>query len=372
VSPPQQPPTVSVIMPAYNAERTLDAAMRSVLAQTLQDLELVVVLNGITDASTDIARAIAAQDARVRLIARSEAGANAALRSAVDAARGKFVAVLDSDDVAHQDRLAAQVAFLAAHPDVGLVGSWARRIDTQGRPLELARMPTRRQGLMRLLEHECLMYHSAIMVRRELLDQVGGYSVGFECAPDFDLYLKLLDAGVAIDNSPAALVDYRVVATGITQSRGAEQRQEAELAVARSRLRGIGVGSTALDDAGRDPADLLPLIPEGEMLGLRLRLSGFDGDRIVGLDPDGLEEVHHAVLPSFADRRRDADLSLLAYRLAVAFRGQRRFIRASGWYTRSHRADPQLFRIRLARTMRAAVGALGERRASTVRRVRPS
>ena len=356
--PSKEGPRVSVIMPTYNAERTLEAAMRSVLAQTLDDLELIVVLNGITDASTDIARAIATDDSRVRLIERSQAGANAALRAAVEAARGEFVAVLDADDVARPGRLAAQVAHLAAHPEVGLVGAWAQRVDMEGDPLGLARMPTRAQGLRDLLRHECLMYHSTVMVRREALEQDGGYSIGFECAPDFDLYLKLLEAGVVIDNIPTALIDYRVVPTGITQSRGSAQRQEAELAVARSRLRSVGVTEQALDAAGTSPLDLLPLVPAGTLPGLRLRLTGFDGDRIAALDRNELEAAHRQALPGFGRGQRDADLSLLAYRMAVAFRHQRRIGRSLRWYARSYRADPRLFRVLVARTVRSVLSPL--------------
>jgi hypothetical protein len=351
-------PHVSVIMPTYNAERTLEQAMRSVLSQTFTDLELIVVLNGITDASTDIARAVAGDDDRVRLIERSEAGYNAALRTAADAATGELVAVLDADDVAHADRLAVEVAHLAAHPEVGLVGSWARRIDMDGRVLGVARMPTRREGLMALLRHECLMYHPTVMMRRSHLLAVGGYGEGFECAPDFDLYLRLLEAGVVIDNIPRPLIDYRVVSTGITQSRGTQQRQEAELAVARSRLRSVGVAPAALAAAGSVPTDLVPLIPDGALPGLRLRLTGFDGDRIAALDRSGLEAAHRAALPVFAARRRDADLSLVAYRLASASRQQRRLLRAAGWYRRSWRADPRLFRVLLVRTVRAATSGL--------------
>jgi hypothetical protein len=361
-------PRVSVIMPTYNAARTLEQAMRSILSQTLTDLELIVVLNGITDTSTDIARAIADDDDRVRLIERSEASSNAALRTAVDAATGELVAVLDADDVAHADRLAVQAAHLAAHPEVGLVGGWARRIDMDGGVLGLARMPTRREGLMALLQHECLMYHSTIMVRRSHLLAVGGYAEGFECAPDFDLYLRLLEAGVVIDNLPRPLIDYRVVPTGITHSRGAQQRQEAELAVARSRLRGVGLTPVAVAAAGSVPSELVPLIPAGALPGLRLRLVGFDGDRIGSLDRPGLEAAHRAALPSFAARhdhvRHDSDLCLLAYRMAVAFRHQRRPIRAAAWYRRSRRADPLLFRVLVLRTVRAAVAALREPRAS--------
>ena len=250
------------------------------------------------------------------------------------------------------------MAHLAAHPEVGLVGAWAQRVDMEGDPLGLARMPTRAQGLRDLLRHECLMYHSTVMVRREVLEQVGGYSIGFECAPDFDLYLKLLEAGVVIDNIPTALIDYRVVPTGITQSRGAAQRQEAELAVARSRLRSVGVTEQDLGAAGTSPLDLLPLVPAGTLPGLRLRLTGFDGDRIAALDRDELEAAHRQALPGFGRGQRDADLSLLAYRMAVAFRHQRRIGRSLRWYARSYRADPRLFRVLVARTVRSVLSPL--------------
>jgi cellulose synthase/poly-beta-1,6-N-acetylglucosamine synthase-like glycosyltransferase len=351
-------PTVSVIMPVHDAERYLGAAIDSIRSQTFEDLELIVSLNGITDSSTDIARAAAAEDERVRLLEREEPGLVAALNAGLAAAHGDLIAVLDADDLARPDRIATQVAFLAANPEVGLVGSWAQTIDTEGRPIRLVPMPTRRQGLELLLEHQCLTWHPSIMVRRRAIDAVGGYRSICELAHDFDLYLRLLGAGIAIDTIPRALVDYRVVPSGITQRRGAEQRRDAEIAVGLHRLAALGVEISADQFTATEPASLIGLIPAGRLQGLRLRLSGLDLDGIAALDAEGLDAARARILPVFATSHRDADLALLAYRLAAAERAQRRWSRALGWYRRSRRADPRLFAVLLARTVRAWIDAV--------------
>ena len=129
-------PRLSVILPVYNGSAFLAEAMESVLNQTFRDFELLV----IDDASTDGSAAVAEQfgDPRVRVI-RQEANRRlpATLNHGLDLARGEWVARMDADDICHPQRFARQVAFLEAHPDHGVVGSWSEDIDEYGKPFPM-------------------------------------------------------------------------------------------------------------------------------------------------------------------------------------------------------------------------------------------
>src|SRR5579871_2870885 len=104
------PPAVSVLLPVYNGERFLAAAVRSVLEQTFSDFELIAIDDGSTDGSRAILEDFARRDARVRVISRPNSGIVGALNDALAQARGEFAARMDADDLCLSGRFAAQVA----------------------------------------------------------------------------------------------------------------------------------------------------------------------------------------------------------------------------------------------------------------------
>jgi glycosyltransferase involved in cell wall biosynthesis len=116
---------ISVILAARNEERLIGRAIRSVLAQTQRELELLVIDNGSTDATIEIAADFARQDPRVRIVHESEPGAYAARNRGVREAAGDLIAIQDADDVSHPERLARLSAHVARHPATVAVGSWA-------------------------------------------------------------------------------------------------------------------------------------------------------------------------------------------------------------------------------------------------------
>src|SRR5712671_4035179 len=119
-------PTVSVIMPAYHAERYLHTAVESVLRQSFSDLELLIVDDGSSDRTVEIARGYAARDARVQVLEQANAGPGPARNAGFRAATGRLFAFLDSDDEWDETFLAEHVAVLAARPDVDVVIGNAR------------------------------------------------------------------------------------------------------------------------------------------------------------------------------------------------------------------------------------------------------
>jgi glycosyltransferase involved in cell wall biosynthesis len=113
-------PAVSVVLPFYNAEKTLERAARSILAQTFADLELIMVNNNSTDQSPMIARAVAETDARVVLIDEHMQGVSYAANTGNAAARGKYIARMDADDVSLPTRIEKQLALLETNPSIGV------------------------------------------------------------------------------------------------------------------------------------------------------------------------------------------------------------------------------------------------------------
>ncbi|MEM5427373.1 glycosyltransferase family 2 protein [Cupriavidus oxalaticus] len=129
-------PTISILLPAWNAEHTLDLALRSLLTQTFEDFEVLVLDDGSTDGTVAVAKGIA--DPRVRVIEDGRRlGLARRLNVGIDMACGRYIARMDADDVSFPERFARQVGFLDAHPDVDLVGCRAVAFRSDGEILGL-------------------------------------------------------------------------------------------------------------------------------------------------------------------------------------------------------------------------------------------
>ncbi len=140
---------VSVVMAVYNAESWLSEAVESVLGQTFGDFEFVVIDDGSIDATPEILRRF--HDPRLRVTRQPQSGQTPALNRALRLSQGALVARMDGDDVALPDRLARQVAFLDAHPDVGLLGTACREISASGAVLRTITPPADDHAVRRLL-----------------------------------------------------------------------------------------------------------------------------------------------------------------------------------------------------------------------------
>ena len=135
-------PVISILLPAYNASRWLDACLSSLLAQSFSSFEIIVVDDGSTDGTADAVLSFAMADARVHLHRMPvNQGIVRALNYGLALCKGDFVARMDADDVAIRDRLLKQHSFLMQRPDVDLIGSQVESIDEEGRVLGLSRQP---------------------------------------------------------------------------------------------------------------------------------------------------------------------------------------------------------------------------------------
>ncbi|HZP37437.1 MAG TPA: glycosyltransferase [Methylomirabilota bacterium] len=213
-------PAVSVLMGVRNGAPWVAQAIESILAQSLGDLELIVVDDGSTD---DTPMLLArTQDPRLAVERQPPSGLTRALGRALARARAPLIARLDADDVARPDRLAEQVAFLARHPEIGLLGSAARVVDAAGREVGEIRPPENDLALRRALIRRNPFVHSSIVARRLLVTRAGGYDPAFAVAQDYDLWLRLAPL-TRLANLSQPLVTRRLLPGRVTAAREDER-----------------------------------------------------------------------------------------------------------------------------------------------------
>jgi glycosyltransferase involved in cell wall biosynthesis len=203
-------PRVSIVMSVYNTDRFLPQALDSILQQTYPDFELIIVDDGSTDASRQIIDRYARQDLRIRTLYSSRnMGLTRSLNKGIKVAEGEFIARQDADDISHPDRLEKQVAYLDAHPKVGLLGTNYFLIDGRGQRTGRSQLPCSDTGIRWNMLFNNVYCHSATMFRRHLLShEKKPYDLRYLYGQDVDLWCRLMRHGQG-GNLPLPLVSLR-------------------------------------------------------------------------------------------------------------------------------------------------------------------
>ncbi|BAT55521.1 glycosyl transferase family 2 [Nostoc sp. NIES-3756] len=193
-------PLVSVIIPAYNAEKYIYETLKSVINQTYKNLEILVVNDGSQDRTKEIVKAIAQQDHRIKLLEQANSGVAAARNLAIAKSQGEFIAPIDADDIWYPENLEKQVqCFLNSDNNVGLVYSWSIDIDEQGLPTGCIRAANIEGNVYKtLICHNFIGNASASLIRRSYLEKVGGYNCKLkeqnaQGCEDWELYLRIAE-----------------------------------------------------------------------------------------------------------------------------------------------------------------------------------
>ncbi|MHB9035611.1 MAG: glycosyltransferase family 2 protein [Armatimonadota bacterium] len=214
-------PTVSVVMPVYNSAGFLEEAIESILAQSFGDFELIAVNDGSTDICESILERYQRQDARVRVLHQQNSGISAARNNGVKHARGKYIAVMDSDDISLPNRLEKQVALMESRPNVGLCGSRCCFFGDNGEYAGVLPPADPDTVKCRLLFLPTLS-NTSLMMRRELIVQEGlFYDESLAAAEDYDLSARF-SHHCEITNLPDILMRIRVHAGSTTRRRADE------------------------------------------------------------------------------------------------------------------------------------------------------
>lgn len=207
-------PHLSVLLPCRDAASYLADALASLGAQTFADYEIIAVDDGSTDETLRMLRDAAAGDARLRVLTRSGQGIAAALQHAAARARGELLARMDADDIAHPERFQRQLALLADEPGLAGCGTGVRYF-----PRHEVRAGAERYeawlnaihtpaDVQREIFVECPLAHPTLLLRRAAYQGVGGYrDAGWP--EDYDLVLRLWEAGHALANVPQPLHHWR-------------------------------------------------------------------------------------------------------------------------------------------------------------------
>ena len=180
-------------MPVRNGARFIDQAIDSILAQTFDEFEFLIIDDGSTDASMAIAARYAARDQRIRIMTLPASGIAVALNHGLVAAQARYVARMDADDISLPERLARQVAALDANPSVVVLGSNAEAIDAAGVIVGRVQTPAAPEAIRLMLPRDNCMAHPTVMLRRAEVLAAGGYRAAFAFCEDYDLWLRLAE-----------------------------------------------------------------------------------------------------------------------------------------------------------------------------------
>jgi glycosyltransferase involved in cell wall biosynthesis len=187
---------VTVIMPSFNAARTIRRAIESVRNQPFQDWNLVVVDDGSTDGTGEVAREAGAGDSRVEVLVNPvNAGAAASMNCAWRRTDSRYVAVVDADDAVLPSRLSAPVRVLDTQPSLSVVGGAAHFVDADNRYMRTVLLPSSHEELSRRRWYLCPFVHPSVTMRRTFLDLTGGYTDGLRLGEDYDLWMRGFFAG---------------------------------------------------------------------------------------------------------------------------------------------------------------------------------
>jgi glycosyltransferase involved in cell wall biosynthesis len=243
------PPIVSVVMPIYNTEIYLVDSIGSILAQTFADWELICVDDGSSDGSLEVLRRYERADRRVRVVTRTHTGGARARNDGMALARGRYIAMMDSDDVALPERLRRQLDYMERHPECVCLGAAVRIVGPDLLPI---------QDEPKALDHETIdritlggngaaIRHPVAMYRAEAVRGIGGYRNENAVHMETDLYLRLAEIG-RLANLPDILLLYRQRLGSANRTKQSLWEQYEGKIVREARIRrGLSVGPDVVD-----------------------------------------------------------------------------------------------------------------------------
>jgi glycosyltransferase involved in cell wall biosynthesis len=255
-----KPPTVSAVVPVYNAEEYVAESLTAILAQTRAPDEVVVVDDGSTDGTQE---ELARFRGDIRVVKQANLGVAGAMNRCFEEARGDYVAKCDADDIWEREKLERQVSALLTHPQIDIAFSGARCF---GR-VEGPRFPYAGAGVLEPRELAPRLYRqnfvcaSSMFVRRDLHQQLGGFVVGLGCE-DYDYWLRALAAGAVFFYDQSSLVRYREHAQQV--SNDVLLMREAEYKVHRWHSELVGDSALVREVQARDLCNIArPLVDQG-------------------------------------------------------------------------------------------------------------
>ena len=248
-------PEITVLTPVYNGERYLAQAIQSILEQTFENFELLIIDDGSTDRTSEIIKQFS--DPRIRAVNNeTNIGLIGTLNRGIKLANGRYIARMDCDDWSAPDRLSKQWMFMEKHPEVGICGSWVKTIrDTEG---ELWEYPTSNADIRCRMLFSSMLAHPSVMIRKAMLTENHlEYAAGYIYAEDYELWSRCMDY-FNLANLPESLYNYRIHESNTAALHADEKKQTAKR-IQQNILKLLGV------EASRDELDLHFHLGRGEL-----------------------------------------------------------------------------------------------------------
>lgn len=240
-------PTVSIIIPAYNAEEYLREAVLSALQQSVALVQVIIVDDGSQDRTLAIAQDMASKNAIVETITRPNGGSAAARNTGLSRASGEFVLFLDADDRLHENAIHNHLTAFAQRPEVVMVFGANDVVDAQGAFLTTNPTPIEYVTLVDLAIR-VIPVPSQSMYRKSAIDKIGGYNERFRQSQDVDLNLRLARIG-QIYSHGMKVVDYRQHPTQVTRNRARTCKAHADVLESNFGVASASPDSTLLKEA---------------------------------------------------------------------------------------------------------------------------
>lgn len=204
-------PKISVVMAVYNGGELLNKTITSILHQTFEDYEFIIV----DDCSTDATRQVVSSfgDSRIVLVCNeTNIGQTKSLNIGLRVAKGKYIARIDAGDVSLPDRLQKQVEYMENHPDTIVLGTSAFRYNEHGRILDVVHMPKSMSAIQQRIFFASPLVHISVLMRRKTINDLGGYDEDYHVLADFELWSRLIRNGYRLTSINDVLAGYMVSA----------------------------------------------------------------------------------------------------------------------------------------------------------------
>ncbi len=199
---------ISVLMPVYNAEKYLNGAIDSILSQTYSDFEFVIIDDCSSDSSVSIIESYA--DERIVFLKNEHnSGVAVTLNRGLQMCHGEYIARMDSDDISHPERFEKQLAFLQAHPDVAVVTCGVRTFCGDKTISESGWTSVEPEKIKKDLFFSCALAHPTVMMRRSVINEVGGYAPEYNGLEDYELWCRVIEKH-KIASVGEILFEYRI------------------------------------------------------------------------------------------------------------------------------------------------------------------
>ncbi|MCD6144373.1 glycosyltransferase family A protein [Thermococcus sp.] len=202
-------PKVSVIMPFYNCEKYLDKAISSILNQTFQDFEFIIINDASSDRSDEIIQKSLTDKRIVYIKNRERKGIVYNLNKGIEIAKADIIARMDGDDISEPQRLEVQYQFLQRNPNIALVGCFVKLINEKGEICGRKIKPIKHEEIKKDILVYATLIHATIMIRKDVFKKVGFYREQYLWCEDIDLWYRIIFSGYEVANIPQYLYQYR-------------------------------------------------------------------------------------------------------------------------------------------------------------------